>query len=58
MLARLIPAQIKAEINSQPPRRLDASMNLDEMVSAFAMRIKDPNYHPRVIEHDDDAFDQ
>lgn len=53
MLARLIPQQLKAEINNAPPQRLDPSMPLDALISAFEMKIKS-DYRPRaVIEHDE-----
>lgn len=55
MLSRLLPVQMKAEINSGPPLRpLDPSMKLDDMITAFAQKIQDPNYYavPRTIEHE------
>jgi hypothetical protein len=56
MLMRLIPVQAKIEHHGPPPKRLDPSMSIDEMVSNFVMKIKDTSYRPepRLIENERD----
>lgn len=59
MLARLIPVQAKIETTGPPLPPLSMNMPIDEMISNFAEKIKNPNYRavPRLLEQDDVEVD-
>jgi hypothetical protein len=55
ILTRLIPVQARIEATTAPLPRLDPSMKLDDMVSAFAEKLRSGYRVPHVIDHDDDG---
>jgi hypothetical protein len=59
MIGRMVPMEAKIQTNGPPPRPLDMTMSLPEMISEFERKLHDPTYFakPRTIEHDSDADD-